>query len=584
MKKTLLALAISPVLLVGCQIAIQPTSPVQGNDNATAALKAELVGRATLGAGASEGAAEIVQFHTASQRILAINSSGPQPVVEIIPATEFNTGALTADAEGVVNNANLASENSIDLRADNPALSDANSIAVHGDLLAVAMAGAQHADDGAVMFYQLAMQNGVLTASYIKSVTAGNLPDMVTFNETGTKVVVANEGEPSGDYTFDPEGSVSVIDVVNGVPADTATQVNFRAFNGLQAELEAQGMYFASPEQRVINGQSVFPSTVAQDLEPEYVTVKGDTAWVALQENNGFAIVNLNDYSVRIVGLGLKDWGQYDMDAYEDGQVGFARYPGIVGMYQPDTIAAYTVNGQTYVVTANEGDSREYFFPATDAADCQAKGGLEFSTKDGCLAFIDEAKASALAANIEDPALAAAANGGTLNKLLVSQLRGDNDGDGKYEQLFAYGARSFSIFDASGNLVFDSGDQLEKISAEKHGNAFNNDEDANAGDSRSANKGPEPEALALGEVDGRTYAFVGTERMGTIFVYDITDPANVSYVNYLYNRGLVEGASITGDMAPEGMKFVPAADSATGKAQLIVGNEISGSVSVWQFN
>ncbi|WP_119395994.1 choice-of-anchor I family protein [Salinibius halmophilus] len=576
MKKNLLALAVGATILAGCA-STQTTSTDKSIDGT-------LVARATLGAGASEGAAEIVQYHKASQRILAINSSGDKPLVEIIPTAGFDRDALVADSEGVVNNANLTSEATIDLQADNPSLSDANSIAVNGDLLAVAMAGAEHADNGAVMFYRLTETDGKLAAEYIKSVAAGNLPDMVAINAEGTKAIVANEGKPSDDYTFDPEGSITVIDIVDGVPADTGTQIDFRAYNGMQAELEAQGMYFASPTERVINGKQVMPSTVAQDLEPEYVTTHGNKAWVALQENNGFAIVDLTDNSVEVVGLGLKDWSMYDIDTFEDGKVGFERYSNLVGMYQPDSIAAYEVDGQTYVVTANEGDSREYFFDADSAEACEALGGIDYDEDDGCLAFIDETKASAIADKIEDADLAAAAAGnGTLNKLLVSKLRGDNDGDGMYEQLFAYGARSFSIFNANGELVFDSGDDLEKITAEKHGDAFNNDEDANEGDARSANKGPEPEALTLGTINGRTYAFVGMERMGTIFVYDISNPQAPEFVDYLNNRGLVEGADITGDMAPEGMKFVDAKDSATGQPLLIIGNEISGTVSVWEF-
>lgn len=578
MIKKLLALAIGAAALSGC--ASTKTAPT-----IEPTISGTLVARATLGAGDSEGAAEIVQYHKASQRILAINSSGDKPLVEIIPADAFSTGALSGDEQGVIDNANLASESTLDLQADNPILSDANSIAVYGNLLAVAMAGAKHADDGAVMFYDLALIDDKLVATYIKSVAAGNLPDMVAFNDSGTKVIVANEGEPSNDYTFDPEGSITVIDIMNGIPADLGTQIRFTAYNDKQSELEAQGMYFASPQARTINGKQVMPSTVAQDLEPEYVTAIGDTAWVSLQENNGFAIVDLTDNSVQVLGLGLKDWSQYDIDTFEDGKVGFQRYTNLVGMYQPDSIAAYSVNGATYVVTANEGDSREYFFPAQNNETCIELGGIDFDNDDGCLAFTDETKASKIADKIADPDLAkAATDNGTLNKLLVSRLRGDSDGDGMYEQLFAYGARSFSIFDANANLVFDSGDDFETITAEKHGNAFNNDEDANEGDARSANKGPEPEALTLGTIDGKTYAFIGTERMGSIFVYDITDPATPKLVDYLINRGLVEGSQITGDMAPEGMKFVDAKDSSTGKPLLIVGNEISGSVSVWQFD
>ena len=175
------------------------------------------------------------------------------------------------------------------------------------------------------------------------------------------------------------------------------------------------------------------------------------------------------------------------------------------------------------------------------------------------------------------------ANGGKsgLGRLLVTNTLGKNDSD-EYAKLYAYGARSFTIWDSNGLVVFDSGDDIARITASIHGGAFNNEEDENSGDSRSDAKGAEPEALALGKVGSQTYAFIGLERMGGILAYNVTNPHNVTFVEYFYNRGLVAGADITGDLAPEGMKFINAEDSPTGEALLVVGNEISGSVAVWQ--
>ncbi len=249
-------------------------------------------------------------------------------------------------------------------------------------------------------------------------------------------------------------------------------------------------------------------------------------------------------------------------------------------MYQPDTISSYTWKGANFIVSANEGDGREYFFDAADEADCTAKGGLDYDKDDGCLAYIDESRA-------ED--LTLASNFAYLNnddddigRLKVTTVKGDENNDGQYEALYTYGARSFTIWDSNGLVVFDSGDQIERITASVHGAQFNNDEDTNEGDTRSDAKGPEPEALALGQIGERTFAFVGLERMGSIMVYDITNPYDVKFEDYFYNRGLVEDAEISGDLAPEGMAFIPADKSATGEALLVIGNEISGSVAVWQ--
>ncbi len=169
-----------------------------------------------------------------------------------------------------------------------------------------------------------------------------------------------------------------------------------------------------------------------------------------------------------------------------------------------------------------------------------------------------------------------------LGRLNVTKILGDSDSDGEHEALYAYGARSFTICDSNGLGVFVSGIVFELISASIHGNAFNNNNDENEGDARSANKGPEPEALTVGKVGDKTYAFIGLERMGGIFVYDVSNPYDTKFVDYVINRDLTEGGDIMGDNGPEGMVFVDANTSPTGRALLIIGNEASGTVSVWQ--
>ena len=341
---------------------------------------------------------------------------------------------------------------------------------------------------------------------------------------------------------------------------------------------------FPNPSGRTIKGQLI-NTTVAMDLEPEYVTVNHDStvAYVSLQENNALAIVDLNAMEiVDVKGLGFKDWGMYTLDASDkDSGLNLRSYNNLYGMYQPDTIASFTWKDATFIVTANEGDGREYFFDVADEAECAAAGGMDYDEDDGCLSYTDESRAEDLSL---DPVAFTDVNNDDddLGRLKVSVERGDMDSDGDYDKLFTYGARSFSIWDANANLVFDSGDEIERITAAIYGEAFNNDEDENEGDTRSDAKGPEPEALALGQVGDKMLAFIGLERMGGIMVYDITNPFNVSFVDYFNNRGVAEGADITGDLAPEGMKFIPATN--TENAMLVVGNEISGSVSVWEIS
>ena len=589
LNKSIIALSLLS-LLTGCSLdgddgqdgaqGVQGTAGNNGENgtNANSALNINLIGRAVLNAQSPEGAAEIVAYQASKKWIYAINSSGDEAVVNIIPADTFDTAALVKDNEGIVTATNLASAITLSLNENTPG--DANSIAIdaNNQLLAVAMAATSVGEAGQIAFYNISGDTPV----FIKNVAVGALPDMVAFSHDGAKVVVANEGEPNGDYSIDPEGTISIIDINSGTIADTAMSINFQAYNNKQAELEAQGLVFANPTGRTING-SFINTTVAMDLEPEYVSISKDNkyAYVSIQENNALAIINLEDNSLELKGLGFKDWSNLQFDASDkDGGVNFKSYPGLYGMYQPDTIASFSWKGANFIVSANEGDAREYFFDASDEADCIAKGGLDYDAKDGCLAYIDESR-------VED--LALAANFDYLNnddndigRLKVTTVKGDINNDGQYESLYAYGARSFTIWDSNGLVVFDSGDQIARVTASVHGNAFNNNEDENKGDTRSDDKGAEPEALTFGKVGDRLFAFVGLERMGAIMVFDITNPYDVKFQDYFYNRGLEPSADISGDLAPEGMTFVPAAQSATNEALLIIGNEISGSIAVWE--
>lgn len=592
LKKSIIALSLLS-MLTGCSLdgddgqnGAQGAQGEQGTagengingTNANSALTINLIGRAVLNAQSPEGAAEIVAYQASKKWIYAINSSGDAAVVNIIPADTFDTAALVQDNEGIVNTTNLGT--AITLTLNDNTSGDANSIAIdeNNQLLAVAMAAKSVGEAGQVAFYDISGD----TPIFIKNVTAGFLPDMVTFSHDGAKVVVANEGEPNGDYSIDPQGSISIINVNDGVIADNATNIDFTAYNDKQSELEALGLIFANPTGRTING-NLINTTVAMDLEPEYVSISKDNkyAYVSIQENNALAIVNLEDNSLELKGLGFKDWSSLQIDASDkDGGVNFKSYPGLYGMYQPDTISSFSWKGANFIVSANEGDAREYFFDTTDEADCITKGGVDFDEDDGCLAYIDESR-------VED--LTLAANFDYLNnddndigRLKVTTVKGDNNNDGQYESLYAYGARSFTIWDSNGLVVFDSGDDIGRITASVHGEAFNNNEDENKGDTRSDDKGAEPEALTIGTIGERTFAFIGLERMGGIMIYDITNPYDVQFEDYFYNRGLIAGAEITGDLAPEGMTFIPREQSATGEPLLIIGNEISGSIAVWE--
>lgn len=297
---------------------------------------------------------------------------------------------------------------------------------------------------------------------------------------------------------------------------------------------------------------------------------------LALIDENTIAVINDNDFGTgggfdpatgmleensnpTPVVLGVVNLASNGLDASDkDGGVNIQHWP-VQSMYMPDAIAAYTVNDSLYLVTANEGDARDY-----DG----------YSEEKRLADLVLDAAAFPNASELQ--------RAENLGRLRVSTASTDANGDGLVDRIAAYGGRSFSIWDAAGNLVFDSGDAIERITAELLPEGFNSSGENDSFDSRSDDKGPEPEALTLGEIDGRTYAFVGLERIGGIMVWDITDPRAPVFVQYANNRDFTVADEEAGDLAPEGIVFVAAADSPTGNPMIIVANEFSGTTTLWE--
>lgn len=542
----------------------QPGTPGQ---NAQTGISTKAVARYVTGTYGA-GAAEITQYHKASKRIFVVNGAANK--VEILDASGIKSTALTdAITANTLTSTPLAMPATVTVK--NAAGADemlnlgfANSIAISGNMLAIAAENDVKSSAGAVLFFDIS----ATTPAFVKAVKVGALPDMVTFTPDGSMLLVANEGEPESDYSVDPEGTVGLIAITAGVAADQATLLNFSAFNADQAKLAAQGVKFAAP----------VGTSVAQDLEPEYITVSSDSkkAFVSLQENNALALVDLAKKEItKVVALGFKDYSQAKnaVDVSNRDGVKLSTYAGVYGMYQPDTLASYNWKGATFILSANEGDARDW--------DGYSEEGRVSSLK-------RSANLTALQAGFYD------ANG--LGRLNVSKAMGLN-AQGEYDALYAYGARSFSIWDQNGNQVFDSGSDFERISSGVHATLFNTNHTVVEGDSRSDDKGPEPEAVTVGQVGDKTYAFIATERLSGIFVYDITNPYDTKFVDYFHNRNFdavyeidddVVPAKVSGsyqqagDLGPESLVFVPASDSASGRALLLMANEVSGSLTVFE--
>ncbi len=416
--------------------------------------------------------------------------------------------------------------------------SDVTSVAVANGIVAVALPDADKTQNGQVLLLDAA------TNALLGSVEVGALPDSLTFTPDGTKILVANEGEYTASGGVGGKGSVSIIDLSAGAGAATVVTAGFEAFDGQEATLRAAGV-------RIFAGASV-----SDDAEPEYVAISpdGTQAMVTLQEANAVGILDIATATfIDIVPLGLKDFSTLLADFSDrDGSgnsalINLTTGNPVFGLYMPDAITAYSAGGETYYVTANEGDDRDDFLNPDETIRL-GNSGYDLDNT----AFPDEATLKANA---------------VLGRLTVSNapgLRGDTDGDGDIDQILSYGARSFSILDSTGAIVFDSADILERIAAEILTTAVFDD--------RSDNKGPEPEGVTIGQVGDRIYAFVGLERAHVTLAFDVTDPTAVEYA------GIAQRA---GDLNPEGGLFISAADSPTGSALFVATNEVSSTISVF---
>lgn len=425
------------------------------------------------------------------------------------------------------------------------------SVAVKNGIVAVASPNIDETLNGSVVFFNT---NGV----FLNQVTVGALPDMITFTPDGTKVMTANEGQPNLSYSIDPEGSVSVIDISGGIPALTQANVTtllFTTFNAQEATLVASGV-------RKLKASS----TLSQDFEPEYITISADSqkAWVTIQENNAIAEINLATNSITSVwALGTKDvsipGNGFDISD-NNNQVLIANWP-IQAFYMPDAVANYTIAGTTYLVTANEGDEKEF-------------------------ASLNERTTVGAATYVLDPVIfpnsSVLKQTYNMGRYRVSNLNGNTDADAEFETINAVGSRSFSIFNTTTKqLVFDSGDDFERYTASNLPTLFNADHESNTQKVRSRSKGPEPEGVTVAQIGTETFAFISLERVGGVMVYNITNPNAVTFVDYKNSRNT---SAYSGDHGPEGITYVAPENSPTGTAYILVANEISGTISIFEID
>jgi 2',3'-cyclic-nucleotide 2'-phosphodiesterase / 3'-nucleotidase / 5'-nucleotidase len=480
------------------------------------------------------GAAEIAAHDPQTQRLFVVN--GADKVIDILdmrnPANMTRVGRISFTPEiGAA----------------------ANSVAVKNGIVAVAVEADPKTSPGSVAFYNA-------EGRLLKSLKVGALPDMITFSPDGRKVLTANEGEPSDDYTVDPEGSISIIDISKGIEVLTQDDVKTADFRSFTRENLPAGVRVFGPR-----------ASVAQDLEPEYITLSPDskTAYVTVQEANAIAIVDVDTARVtRIAPLGLKPHfiPENSLDASDRDNAFDMRTWTVWGMYQPDAIASYVASdGRLYLLTANEGDARDW------------PGYTELARVGANNVRLDP-RVYPNEAELKLPS--------ELGRLNITTASGDTDGDGDLDQIHVFGSRSFSVWDANINQIYDSKNDFEKIQSTDYPGFHNPGHTNNTPDDRSDDKGPEPEGVTTGVIRGRTYAFISNERLGNIMVYDVTDARAVRFTSQWWNRNptAATNSAAAGDLGPEGILYIPATESPNGRPLLVVANEISGTTTVWQVN
>ncbi|MGN0610357.1 MAG: choice-of-anchor I family protein [Ruminiclostridium sp.] len=500
---------------------------ISGFNNGKSTLDVQLTARYNSGVmDADGGCLEIVEYNEKNGyayavsgvkgNIIAVKISdvGSNDKVTELSGTEYDVKALLTGSAGI----------------DGFVYGDTTSVAISPDGKKLA-ASVQHADydkNGAVAVFDCD-SNGNLTDPVLYS--TGVQPDMVVFADSNT-ILTADEGEPRNGYAdaADPAGTVTVISLSD----NKSVSVGFENFTA--DELIGKNIIVG-----VNDGEKIAPVT---DLEPEYIAVSSDgsTAYVALQEANAIAVLDIAAKTFTdIYSAGYQDFGTVPVDIVEDGGYNPKTYENLVGARMPDGIAVYENGGKTYVIAANEGDAREW--------------------GDYC----NEVKTKAITKK----------NIRVLDAELCAGLP-----EGK---TVMFGGRSFTIYEVKNDgleVVYDSGSDFERISAEYLPDYFNCSNNDVKTDSRSVKKGPEPENVTIGTVQGKTYAFIAIERIGGVMIYDITDPADAQFVNYINSREFDE--DIKGDVSPEGICFVKG--TGTSNPMVLASCEVSGTLAVYELH
>ena len=517
-----------------------------------AAVKVTEISSITSGDG--EGSAEIATFHAASKRVFATN--GVKNTIDIFDISDVSNPKKVGSV------------------ALSPYGNDVTSVAAGKDVVVAVVnvadkfsaTGVPTTTNGKIVVFDT---NGKVLSS---PDVLGVLPDSVSFAPNGTTALVAIEAQPvcakddpataakeDTDYSkaSDPVGGVTVVDLSN----PSAPVLRFAGFDQFTvSEMRAKGIAVSS----VVNN-------VSKDFEPEFVSaVDNNYAYVTIQEANAIGKLNIQSATFESITRAFESRvARVARDTSDrDAGAGPRTYANVIGASQPDAIAGFTVGAGQYFVTANEGDAREYT----------------------CLN--DDLRASALKVDTKRfPDWKTLSGNAALGRAKVNPTIGDKDGDGDIDTIHLRGSNSMTMY-RNGIAIWDSADLLDQIQTQAFGVANINGSHSLSSDKstmnyvgqdRSDDKGGEPEGVAVGMVGDRRIAILGLERMTALAIFDITAPGNPVFQEWL--QMLPTKATPAKDVkhwSPEGIVFVPANKSPSGKALIITSYELSGSLSIHQ--
>jgi hypothetical protein len=426
-----------------------------------------------------------------------------------------------------------------------------NDVAVIGNIVAVISENNLKQANGRVAFFDT-------TGTFLNQLTVGPEPTALKFANGGTHLIITNQGSPSQDYFTDPPGSISVVAIFGTNP------LQLNSTNVFSINFERLDTVAYDNRLRIFNNANQLPSI---DIEPLQIGPVENTnlAAITLGTNNGLALIDyFNGTLDTVYGLGLKDNGlpNQGFDGSVVGNITIQPYSKIYSLYNPVGMASLLHNGASYFLTANQGLPRRYM--AYDEVDSLKNIPLNPGAFPNRNTLVRDS---------------------VLGWLEVSKELGKAQNGFIHDSAVAFGGRSFSVWNDSAQLIWDSGDDFEQTIAALNAANFNASAVSNTSrKSQSVKQGPQPNSIAIGTVNGNRYAFITLKQMGGFFIYNLNDPTNPVFEQYISDRNFLVPANDTaaGDLGPEKITFVPAGDSPTGIALLLLSNSVSGSFSVYQ--